>query len=89
MSAVKPREWRFIHGLVEADELENEPDEDAGAVKGQVLKVSEEVVRKVNSEGVEGELVNGSYGAGGEDEAIQSKLTTSSMTGKDETEVES
>ncbi len=91
VSAIKPREWQFIHGLVEADEMENEPDEDAGAVKGQVLTVSEEIVRKLDGvgEASNGEMVNGSYGADGDDEAVQSKLTTTSMTGKDENEVES
>ena len=90
VSAVKPREWRFIHGLVKADELEDESDGNTGAVKGQVLSVSEEVVRKLDvvGEASNAEKVNGSYGADDE-EAVQSRLTTTSMTGKDETKADS
>jgi len=88
VSAVKPREWRFIHGLLEDDDLDTEPEETTEAVKAQVLKVSEEVVRKVDGEGANGDQVNGSYGGGVGDLAITSKLTTTSVTGKDDTEME-
>lgn len=92
VSAVKPREWRFIQGLVEAEELAHDDDdeENTGAVRGQVLKVSEEVVRDLHSDSVDKKAVNESYGAEGEEEPfIKSKLTTMSMTGVGNDEMES
>lgn len=88
VSAVKPREWRFIHGLLENDDLDTKPEETTKAVKAQVLRISEEVVRKVDGEGVNDDQVNGSYGGGAGDPAITSKLTTTSVMGKDDTETE-
>jgi len=88
VSAVKPREWRFIHGLLEEDDLDTELEETTEAVKAQVLKVSEVVVRKVDVGGVNGDQVNESHGGNAEELAIASKLTTTSVTGKDDAEME-
>jgi len=89
VSSVKPREWRFVHGLVEADEVEQEPDEATGVVTHQVVEVSEEVVRKVDGGGAIGGKVNGFDDDSQEEDEIQSKLTTASTIGKTNADTES
>ena len=74
VSAVKPDQWNFILGLEGDGQLE----EDGAAVRGQVVKVHEEVVRKLGRE-----TANGDDADGGKD-GITSKLTATSSTGKED-----
>jgi hypothetical protein len=77
VSAVKPREWRFILGLAQDDDLDDEPDGDPAAIRGQIVNVQEEVIRSHNGD----KTVNG-YDADSGDETIKSKLTITSSFGK-------
>ena len=79
VSAVKPAEWNFIMGLEEDDEA---VEEDETAVRGQVVKVHEEVVRDLNSATVNGNDADGA------ETGIKSRLTTASSTGKGDTETD-
>jgi predicted RNA-binding protein with PUA-like domain len=82
VSSVKPREWHFILGLAPDEDLDDEPEEDLAAVRGQIINVQEKVVRDLNG----GETMNG-YDADSGDEAVKSKLTIASSIGKEDTEV--
>jgi len=79
VSAVKPGEWNFILGL----EKDDEPEEDAAVERGQILNIQEEVVRELH-----GETLDGSNANSGED-TIKSKLTTVSLTGTQDPELDS
>lgn len=83
VSAVKPREWRFILGLAQDDDLDDEPEGDPAAVRGQIVNIQEEVIRSHDS----GKVVNGDDANSG-GEAIMSKLTIASSTGKEVAETD-
>ena len=78
VSAVRPGEWQFILRLASDDDLDDEPEEDLAAVRGQIVNVQEEVVRELKG----GETVNGHGAESGED-GVKSKFTTTRSTGRD------